>query len=101
MEHIALGIKRDIALDIVQLTRHQYYYQNKPGKVGRPASQNTRCRKGDQTILVDNQVVVDKIVDNHRDPDLLYGHRKMTSALQLYGYYINHKKVYRLSLIHI
>ena len=32
----------------------------------------------------------------HQDPDTDYGYHKMTSALKLIGYQINHKKVYRL-----
>jgi transposase InsO family protein len=32
----------------------------------------------------------------HQDEDTDYGHRKMTVELQLIGYRINHKKVYRL-----
>ena len=32
----------------------------------------------------------------HQDSDTDYGHRKMTVALKLIGYQINHKKVYRL-----
>ncbi|HLW07675.1 MAG TPA: IS3 family transposase [Marinilabiliaceae bacterium] len=30
------------------------------------------------------------------DPDTDYGYRKMTYALMILGYIINHKKVYRL-----
>ena len=31
----------------------------------------------------------------HQDLDTDYGHRKMTAALKLIGYHINHKKVLR------
>ncbi|MDB3907865.1 IS3 family transposase, partial [Crocinitomicaceae bacterium] len=30
------------------------------------------------------------------DPDLTYGYRRMTAQLQIEGFQINHKKVYRL-----
>lgn len=36
------------------------------------------------------------IYDYHKDIDTAYGYHKMTSQLQQIGYYINHKKVYRL-----
>jgi transposase InsO family protein len=40
--------------------------------------------------------VVKEIKLIHQDPDMDYGYHKMTSYLNLMGYIINHKKVYRL-----
>lgn len=45
---------------------------------------------------VPNQEVVDEIKLVQSDPDTDYGYRKMYFALMMLGYYINHKKVYRL-----
>jgi len=39
---------------------------------------------------------VEQIKNIKKDPDINYGYRKMTFALILLGYKINHKKVYRL-----
>lgn len=41
-------------------------------------------------------MVIEEIKQAHQDPDTDYGHRKMETNLQLMGYDINHKKVYRL-----
>jgi transposase InsO family protein len=46
--------------------------------------------------VVPNQQVIEDIKTIQADPDTDYGHRKMTTALMLIGYFINHKKVYRI-----
>lgn len=96
MEYVALGMKTNRALDLVKLSAHQYYYKSKPGKVGRPSSTFTSQQIGEEVSEVSNQVVIAKMEANHADPDLSYGYRRMTSYLQLLGFFINHKKVYRL-----
>lgn len=50
----------------------------------------------DQLIGVSNEEVVNKMVSIQKDPDTDYGYHKMTYALMLLGFVINHKKVYRL-----
>lgn len=47
-------------------------------------------------VEVPNQEMVDQIKLVQSDPDTDYGYRKMYFALMMLGYYINHKKVYRL-----
>jgi len=47
-----------------------------------------------------NKQVIDQIIDIQDDPDTNYGYRKMYFALMMLGYYINHKKVYRLMKEH-
>jgi len=98
MRHVALGIKRDRALAISGLTRHQYYYN--PRKVrkkpGPKASTTTACYVQGVLEVHDNEQVVKKMKDNHNDPDLRYGYKRMTTELQISGYQINHKKVYRM-----
>ena len=47
-------------------------------------------------ITILNTEIISLIRLIHLDSDTDYGHRKMTSALKLIGYQINHKKVYRL-----
>lgn len=50
---------------------------------------------------VDNKEVVDEIVAIKLNPDLPNGYRMLTRNLQMEGYYINHKKVYRLMFLHM
>jgi transposase InsO family protein len=96
MEHVALGMKVKDALAICALTRHQYYYQSNGNKQGPSPSTTTRKKEESKLIEVDNNEVVEKIKVNHADSDLYYGYQKMTKELQLQGYYINKKKVYRI-----
>ena len=96
MEYIALGLKRDVALDIAGITKHQYYHKPKKGKRGAPASTHTVKYVEDQEVLVKNTDVVDTIMSIHSEPDIDYGYKKMTTALKIAGFHINHKKVYRL-----
>ena len=96
MEHVALGMKVKDALSICDLTKHQYYYQSNGKRQGPSPSTTTQKKEGSELIEVDNNEVEEKIKDNHADPDLYYGYQKMTKELQLQGYYINKKKVYRI-----
>jgi transposase InsO family protein len=89
-------MKRDTALAIAGMSRHQYYYKPKSGKRGRPCSQTTLKIKGEDVERVPNQSVVEQIMETHTDPDTIYGYHKMTYVLLILGFNINHKKVYRL-----
>lgn len=90
-------MKRDLVLEIVGITKHQYYYQRKGGKQGRRPSTTTKMyMEEDLLVAIPNENVVDDIKDIAKDPDLDYGYHKMTFALMQLGYLINHKKVYRL-----
>ncbi len=98
MQYIALGMKRDIALELSGLSKHSYYYKpvkykNKRGVV---ASLETKRIYEIEEEVVSNSEVLDVIKQNHLDPDLAYGYQRMTKHLQIQGYLINHKKVYRL-----
>lgn len=54
-----------------------------------------RLEKGKST-KVTNKEVVEEIHKRQEDPDLKSGYHRMTFALMLMGYVINHKKTYRL-----
>jgi hypothetical protein len=43
-----------------------------------------------------NDFVTQEMKQVHQDSDTDYGYQKMKTALQIKGYNINHKKVYRL-----
>lgn len=84
----------------MQLSRHQYYYQPRGKKPGRAPTQTTLRKQGEKAVAVSNQRVVDDISAIQSNPDTRYGYRKMYFALMMLGYFINHKKVYRLMLEH-
>ena len=78
------------------ITKHQYYYRPTGKTSGRKASDITLKVDGDNIDKVPNNKVVESIKEVQQDPDTDYGYRKMTFALMIMGYIINHKKVYRL-----
>lgn len=94
------GMKRDVALVICGVTKHQYYYRPNGRKQGMFATNSTFRKQNEEINSLDNQIVVDEIKRIHEDPDTDYGYHKMTSQLAILGYIINHKKVYRLMFEH-
>jgi transposase InsO family protein len=89
-------MKRDTALAIAGVSRHQYYYKPKKGKRGHPASQMTMRVDCNDVERVPDAVVVEQIKEIRTDLDTVYGYHRMTYALLILGYIINPKKVYRL-----
>ena len=85
-------------LSICGITRHQYYYKPKEScaKRGPKPSTQTACMVAGQSEIHDNAEVIKKMSVNHSDPDLSYGYKRMAIELQIQGFLINHKKVYRL-----
>ena len=83
-------------MPIVGITKHQYYYQPKGKRPGRKPSEVTLREHGGAIIKESNTRVVEQIVRMQSEPETDYGYRRMYFALMLLGYYINHKKVYRL-----
>lgn len=97
MRYNSQGLKRDVALAITGISKHQYYYQPKKSKQGRKASLVTKNIDG--KVLL-NEDVVDEIINLQKDPDTVYGYKKTTAALKMKGYLINRKKIYRLMRKH-
>ena len=95
-QYMAQGLKRDKCLAICGLSKNQFYYQPTGGKRG--------CSKSIYTLqLIDNEIIrqSNTYVKNYmktlfKNPKVDYGYHRMTGALQLAGFFINHKKVYRL-----
>jgi len=84
-------------LEICQLSKHQYYYQPKGGKRGRkPSKQTDQLGSSGQVVTRSNTEVVEAIKQTLANPRKTFGYRAMSYELQLQGWYINHKKVYRL-----
>jgi hypothetical protein len=94
------GMKRDTALEIASLTRHQFYHvpSGKKGP-GRPKSTHTSriCSAGIE--LVENGKVEREMLVIEQDPDLRCGSLRMQQQLQLKGYMINRKKVFAMMLV--
>jgi len=95
--YIFQGLKTVVALQISGITKHQYYYKKKKTKQGRGCSITTFYTNSfGEKIEVLNDVIIQEIKQMHQDPDTDYGYQKMETALQINGYDINHKKVYRM-----
>ncbi len=97
------GLKRDICFAITSLTKDQFYYIQTGVKPGRRPSDTTIWRDPDTMMQyqVDNTDVVQKVVEIKLNPDMPNWYKLITRTLQIEGYYINHKKVYRLMLEYI
>ena len=93
MRYISQGLKRDTALQISGVTKHQYYYKNKRSKPGKKPTLWVKKTSGEK---VENKQVVKRIEQYQSDNDTDYGYRKITYALKQEGYHMNHKKVYSL-----
>lgn len=100
---MGLGMRRDDCLSIAQLSKHQFYQPLSGQKVGRQGTTKTRRKDmvTSEVNEVDNIEVVDEIVAMKLNPDLPNGYRMLIRNLQMVGYYINHKKVYRLMFLHM
>lgn len=94
------GLKRDKCLDICGINKNQFYHQSKGGRRGRRASRHTLQLLGAEVLRRGNGEVIDQIKQIFEHPLIDYGYRKMSAELQLRGYLINHKKVYRLMKQH-
>jgi transposase InsO family protein len=93
---MAQGMKRDTALRCCGITKNQFYHKPGGKKRGRKRTKTTFRKKEGLVEQVGNKAVVDFIVGHLKEPLNTEGYRRMTDALQLAGFYINHKKVYRL-----
>lgn len=91
-----MGLNRDRALEIAGITCHQYYYKGKEGNPGRRPSKETKQVVNGKTSYRANMEVIEFIKGRQSNIDLRSGHRRMTHALMLAGFIINHKKVFRL-----
>lgn len=92
-----LGLKRKKVLEITALTKHQLYYQSR-GKVGKHATEQTLWldrQTGELLYRPDEEVVIE-IIEILSNAFLPNWYRSVCFTLQVHGWYINHKKVYRL-----
>ena len=93
MRYNSQGLKRDIALKIAGVSKAQYYHKPSQGKPGRKPTEYTKHVSGTE---VSNEIILQEIKILQQDPDTFYGCKKTTKWLQMKGFFINRKKVYRL-----
>ena len=91
--YMGQGLRRDTALTICNISKHQFYYQPISSQKAGSKSSSQTCW-GDR--LIDNAKIVELIKEIQSNHDTNYGYRKMYYQLLLLGFTINHKKVYRL-----
>jgi len=92
------GLTRDKVLQLTGLTKHQLYYESNGRKPGKRPTQFTKW-KDHRTQLIEerpNEELVESIITILSNPDLPNWYRTVTTTLQVDGWYVNHKKVYRL-----
>lgn len=90
------GLTRDKALSVLQLSHHQYYYKQKNNRPGKKPTQTTMQTLNGNLVEQSDKEVIRQIEQVRKDPDTYYGYRRMCAALMIMGFFINHKKVYRL-----
>jgi transposase InsO family protein len=93
---MAQGLNRDKVLAICGMSKNQFYHEPRGGSRGRKRSEVTTRLVYDKALVYDNKSLIAYIRSKYDDPHVDYGYHKMTSELQLDGFAINHKKVYRL-----
>jgi hypothetical protein len=98
-----LGMRRDNYPSIAQLSKYQFYQPLSGQRVGRQGTTITRGKDIGISKFkeVNKKEVVVEIVTIKLNPDLPNGYRMVTRNLQMEGYYINHKKVYKLMFLHL
>lgn len=94
---MSLGLRRDKTLALLGITRHAFYYRPGKGKRGRrPSGCTTKTNKKGTKEIVKDDVLIEEIAAIKSEPETDYGYRAMTAALQLKGYIVNKKKIYRI-----
>lgn len=90
------GLARTRGLEIVSLTKHQFYHKSNGKKPGRKKSSTTKQKTNEELVEVSNESVVEVMKEINSDPDTQCGYKRMCAMLMLLGFYINKKKVQRL-----
>jgi len=93
------GLTRDTVLEITGLTKHELYYQSKGKRRGKQPTQTTKWKDHTTQQIIErpNEELVNAMIEILSNPDLPNWYRTVTTTLQVKGWYVNHKKVYRLS----
>lgn len=102
-DYNAKGLSVQRCLELVGLSSNQYYHKSSGKPVGRRPSTTTEHKSPytAEITQVSNVDVLSRIVEIKLDPDHANYYRLITMTLCLQGYFINHKKVYRLMYEHL
>lgn len=84
------------ALAIAGMSKSSYYYRKRKGKPGKAPSRFTCLVSESGETSEPNEKVVERIKDLLSEEFADYGYHKVCAQLQLEGYVVNHKKMYRL-----
>ena len=97
------GLSVSKCLELVGLSANQYYHKKSGKRAGRrPSTTTTHISPyNGELTQVSNLDVLSRIVEIKLDPDHANYYRLITVTLCLQGYFINHKKVYRLMREHL
>jgi len=96
--YINYGLTRDTVLTLTGLTKHHLYYESIGTKPGKRPTRMTKFKDHATQLIKDrpNEELVKAIITILSNPDLPNWYRTVTTTLQVQGWYVNHKKVYRL-----
>lgn len=97
------GIKRDDCLQIVGLSKNQFYHVSNGRKPGKRPTSHTLYRDPEtrEEKQVNENKMVLEITKLKTNPDHADWYRLITKTLQILGYFINHKKVFRIMTRHV
>ena len=100
-EYMNRGLGISHIADLLHIPRCSFYRNGVSGerqllKRGRHNSLFTIKRDGNETIMVDNSIVVDEMEKLLSKEFVCYGYKKTAKQLNRNGYEINRKKVRRL-----
>ncbi len=90
------GLKLQKGIEIAQISKAQLYYTPTGERPGKSPSQTVQREIEGEVQIVSNQEMIKNVIEIQSDEETDYGYRKMCAALMIIGYYINHKKLYRL-----
>jgi len=93
---MALGLSRDTCLEVCGLSKHAFYYCSTGSKPGKTASQTSMQWKDGSWLEVANARVIEEMHQINEQAGKMQGYHRMCAELQLQGFKINRKKVYRL-----
>lgn len=96
--YLNYGLNRATVLSLTGLTKHQLYHKSKGQKPGKRPTHVTKWKNRTTQLIEEksNENLVDDIIAILSNPDLPNWYRTVTTTLQVQGWHVNHKKVYRL-----
>ena len=98
VEYVARGVPVTEALHMLHVPRSSFYstHELAPSKAGRGDSAVTMRIKGEETVFLPNETVVEEMKAVLSQEFVCYGYKKMARQLKRDGFVINRKKVLRL-----